>query len=294
MEKNVQNKISYNPTLAGVSFTLMICAYVLISLIGQMILTALRVDVGVLYYAINSCFSVLAMLIVIKIQTKKSSLGRGLFCNFKKFSFKYGILSVVLAVGMFLGLGFINILFGNLLGAPEQTINPTNYLTNFFNYAVFLVFMAVLPAITEEMFFRGLMLDVLKNGKNLSAILIVSLSFALYHGSVYQIIYQFIYGVGLTILAIKSESIIPSLLAHFLNNFAVLTIEYLKLNVNLFSPIVIGTGFILLAVFAVFMIKDKKTINEKIVNKKVTEFFIPYGLLGIIICLILIIAGAVK
>ena len=61
----------------------------------------------------------------------------------------------------------------------------------------------------------------LYGAKALTVCLITALTFALYHGSFAQLIYQFIYGAMLFALFKAFDNIIPCIIAHFLNNFVI-------------------------------------------------------------------------
>src|SRR5262249_4792921 len=87
---------------------------------------------------------------------------------------------------------------------------------------------ALLAAMCEEIAFRGFILTGLRQRFNAwTAILISSLLFALYHMNVFQALPAFVLGVVLAILTVRSESVLPSMLLHFLNNGAVIGIALL-------------------------------------------------------------------
>ena len=156
---------------------------------------------------------------------------------------------------------------------------------------VFSTAFAVLPAIFEECFFRGLMFGELKKAGKISATVTVALCFSLYHGSVAQLVYQLIYGAILCLLFDAADSLIPCVIVHFLNNFAVLLIAYLKITVDLFNPLTIVAGLIVLA-FALFVLYTdviKKSKEEKSGN--IIDFWIPFGVLGGVICLTILLTA---
>ncbi len=298
MNRNKESKIEYNPTFGGFLFTLMICAYVIISFLGQLLLTLFGVTNGVLYYAVNSTFSVIAIFLVI-VPLKAKRQEKGLFGRyFKKFSLEYVFLAVVFAFGMFMGLGFLNSLIEKAFqGMGVNSSSSALPLNGFLSYIVFVVFYAVLPAVVEEIFFRGLLYENLQGCNKVLTALCIAFAFSVYHGSVYQTIYQFIYGLGLTVLVIKSGSIIPGVIAHFVNNFAVLTIEYFKIPFDLFNPITVVIGIALLVFFVLFMLlsnrRTEKPLQESVQKseEKIGKFFIPYGIFGIAVCVLTIVLG---
>ncbi len=77
---------------------------------------------------------------------------------------------------------------------------------------------AVLPALVEEMIFRGYILGTFRpHGDGLAVVLSAAL-FALFHGNVLQIPFAFILGLAMGYLTVQTDSIWPAVLLHFTNN----------------------------------------------------------------------------
>jgi sodium transport system permease protein len=77
----------------------------------------------------------------------------------------------------------------------------------------------VLPAVCEELAFRGFILTGLRRRfRPWTAILLSSFLFALYHLNVFQLLPTFLLGVVLGLLAVRSGSLWPPMLFHFLHN----------------------------------------------------------------------------
>ncbi|OJU13318.1 MAG: hypothetical protein BGN88_09230 [Clostridiales bacterium 43-6] len=77
---------------------------------------------------------------------------------------------------------------------------------------------AVAPAILEEFAFRGVILNALKKFGDWPAILISSGLFAMVHGNFVQIPFAFFAGIGLSLCYLRTKSIWPGVLVHFINN----------------------------------------------------------------------------
>ncbi|MDI6732814.1 MAG: type II CAAX endopeptidase family protein [Planctomycetota bacterium] len=90
---------------------------------------------------------------------------------------------------------------------------------------VFLVFgIGIIPALTEEVLFRGLILNGLKNS-SISAgksVILSGLLFGIIHSFPPQILMVSILGIFFGFLVVKTGSIISSIWAHLLNNFLVI------------------------------------------------------------------------
>jgi membrane protease YdiL (CAAX protease family) len=81
----------------------------------------------------------------------------------------------------------------------------------------------LLPAICEEIAFRGFILNGLRSRFHpWTAILLSSFLFALSHLNVFQFIPSFVLGVVLGLLAVRSSSVLPGMLFHLLHNTLVI------------------------------------------------------------------------
>lgn len=76
---------------------------------------------------------------------------------------------------------------------------------------------ALLPALLEELLFRFIPINLLRDAPK-TAILISALFFSLAHTNVFQIPYAFAAGLIFAFLYFITESILPCVLMHFLNN----------------------------------------------------------------------------
>lgn len=137
-----------------------------------------------------------------------------------------------------------------------------------------LLLMALLPAVCEEIMFRGYMFTAFKNRLCLSkAIILVSLLFGISHMSMIKLLPTAILGAVLAYMIHKSESILSSSLIHFLNNaIAVVTIYYGSeiafLNDEAMAgPVLIGMSVIAVICFpvGVLLLRGKK---ESMVKKQ--------------------------
>jgi len=95
--------------------------------------------------------------------------------------------------------------------------------TNFGYFGLGVVLYAVLPAISEELIFRGLIQKSLSTKlTGFATIIMTTFLFVLIHGSLSQTVYQFMVGILLSYLAYVGGSVVYSIILHMLNNFLVL------------------------------------------------------------------------
>ena len=272
----------------GFIYTATLLLFLAVSVLGQWVLK-LAGATETVYFAVSSLFSVSVLAAAAFFSTR----GKPKMPYIGKFSYKFIVPALLLAFGMFLGLGFLNLLVAKVVKSIGGVVIDVKIpLDTPFQFVLFTITLCILPALFEEMFFRGEILDNLSGVRKISGILTVALCFALYHLSIIKFCYQFIYGVGLSVLALKAKSVIPSIIAHFINNFFVLAVEYFKIRIDLFNPFIIGVGVVLLAGFAVFMIfvdRKKKTQTEP--KESAISFYFPFGAVGLFACAILAVVS---
>ena len=103
-------------------------------------------------------------------------------------------------------------------------------LGNFFVTVPFIValfIVAVMPAICEEVLFRGVFLYTLRKfNSEFSVILTVAIFFGLFHLNIYRFIPTAILGFAMTYLMIKTKNFLLPMLFHFLNNVISLSASY--------------------------------------------------------------------
>lgn len=129
---------------------------------------------------------------------------------------------------------------------------------------LFLMYVCFLGPILEEIIFRGFILKSMQRYGNLTAILVSSILFSMFHLNLVQFVNPVLMGIVLGFIAIKSESIIPSIIAHVFNNsitFIAAAISLLKIPLlqGIFFSIYTAVGVI---VFILFVKKYKNDFFE--------------------------------
>ena len=118
-----------------------------------------------------------------------------------------------------------------------------------FGYLVLnLILLAVLPAICEELVFRGIIFNGLKQYGNMKAVFLSATLFMLVHSSVEQTVYPFFVGIVLALLMLRTNNIIYPILLHFLNNAIVVVINYISVQSGAVSEFTLSTFNILFAI----------------------------------------------
>jgi membrane protease YdiL (CAAX protease family) len=112
-------------------------------------------------------------------------------------------------------------------------------------FALIVVCLALMPALVEEVMFRGVITaSFLRRGSRSVAagILVPSLLFALFHMEPAQVAGTFVLGVGFGVIRVMSDTMPPSMIAHGLYNATVVIVvrdSPAAANVNLGAPVVV-------------------------------------------------------
>lgn len=117
-----------------------------------------------------------------------------------------------------------------LQSIEEQTQNLLNQIMRSHLFLNILVF-AVVPAICEELFFRGFLFQNFRRFSNVFwAIFFSSLIFSLLHFQIYGFFVRWLMGAMLAFLFFYGKSIQSAIFAHFINNFFTTFVTWLALN----------------------------------------------------------------
>jgi sodium transport system permease protein len=101
----------------------------------------------------------------------------------------------------------------------------------------YMLVFALLPALCEELAFRGFILaGLLKNFRPRTAVVLSSFLFALFHMNVFQFLPAFFLGVVLGLLTIRSRSLVPAIMFHLLHNAALLGGIHLVAQLEDYAP----------------------------------------------------------
>lgn len=111
---------------------------------------------------------------------------------------------------------------------PEDAIIIGPESGNLGSYLLWLISGCLIAPVSEEFFFRGYAFYAFRKRHGLAVALFVSaFGFAAIHGSIYSLLPIFAAGIGLALAYHWSGSLVPSMVAHAVNNFLALTLMYL-------------------------------------------------------------------
>lgn len=181
---------------------------------------------------------------------------------------------------------------------PQMMVDtPESYLLNLFT-------IAVLPALLEEMVFRGCVLRLFRAYGDGFAIIVSAITFSLMHGNIRQIPFAFIVGLVLGWLYVVTNNIWIPIMVHFINNGVSVSMEYLGFflpeeTVGVFyTLIIIALAIIGLGAGLAFILTNRRRLRfaPKTTTLTVGERFgvlmkAPTFLIAIILYVLLTLMG---
>lgn len=134
-----------------------------------------------------------------------------------------------------------------------------------------LLVLALVPAVCEEIFFRGALQQTLTRcfgGRHHAAIIVTAAIFSLMHGDLFAFLPRFLLGILLGYLFFYGHSLWVNALAHFVNNTFVVILYFLAAHgiidvemaesLNLPFIVVLATAIACAALFWFFFLRRKK------------------------------------
>ena len=142
------------------------------------------------------------------------------------------------------------------------------------------VSLAIIPAICEELLFRGVIINCLKHKGKIFAVVLSAIMFAIFHFSPEQLIYPICWGLLLGIVYLRTKNILFPIIMHFINNAFSLSIQYFTTNSGTFEPSVFMTIYAIVTfaiwvlamvyLFKDFIHHDKNNVKTDLNNNKDT------------------------
>ncbi len=178
-----------------------------------------------------------------------------------------------------------SVLIFALTGKTNSVNLGDSYILAMINYAV-------LPALLEEALFRYLPMRLIAPHSRSGAVLVSAFFFFLVHQSLFSIPYAFIAGVVFMAIDIAFDSVVPSVIIHFVNN--AISVGMIMLSDNpAFAPVIYTVlGLLTLVSIAVLILSREKYKNllksatEKGEGIQITAEMMIFGIVTISIAVI--------
>lgn len=228
--KKRYNPNSFNALDGAIAYFIAIFSFFVMNLILPFPLRFLF-KAGVDYFLINILSAVISQAVILIIALAFFKIKRvGVFTG-DGFSFKLNVIDALMAVLLIFGVDFcftsihmefseyMEVLFGDLgISVPQSLIENSNYL---YILIYSLVITPVLPAICEELLFRGVIMRGFKEKGVSYSIILSALCFALMHGSVAMLILQFLAGIAIAAVVTLTKNHLYGVLMHWASNLFV-------------------------------------------------------------------------
>ena len=305
--KNLEKQVVYSRNIynlkdSGNVFLFALILPILVSLIFSMIANVIAGARGIEASVITdnmwfmTAYSIVSILCYVGIYLVYNKIQK---IDFKainlKFNLKWHTYLIMIVVGVISLFGiqyFISIIDDLLISLgynmASTSINPTSWGTFFLSVFV----LAILPAIGEELIFRGIILNGLRTRFNdIASIFISAILFALMHQNLQQLIYPFLLGSIMAWAVVRSGSLISSVIIHFTNNFLVVLLTFIQ-NMTGWSVALprewwfylIAIVLLLLTILSIFLLdryyfKHKSKDNIEKENGKIPiVFYVSIGI----------------
>jgi membrane protease YdiL (CAAX protease family) len=209
----------------GIKNTILLC----------LLLTGIQLGLGFIIGLLQVILKMPDASLVIGILTALTSIisfGIVLFVGFKKAKrefngvFKFNKVSpfhwaatVIFMIGFLIVGSELDNILNFILPMPEVLKDMLGTLMAEQIFVVAIIIMAIIPAFTEELFFRGLVLDgLIRNYTKRKAIVMSALFLGIIHLNPWQSLSAFCIGLFAAWICINTNSIWPSIFIHLFNN----------------------------------------------------------------------------
>lgn len=188
-----------------------------------------------------------------------------------------GVVGGIIAVagGIMLSIvlsGLVAVVFSNSSAAAEEA--TLKIIGD--NPVIAILVVALAPAICEELMFRGYILGAMTNKYKIgSAITVAAIIFGMYHMSVSRFFPTALLGALQCYFAVKTESILPGMIMHFINNaLSVVTVIYpekvakilpimTQNSINTVEAVLLAIGGVVFIAVGVLFVKNNSKKQEK-------------------------------
>lgn len=206
---------------------------------------------------VSSCLTLLILWIFFLIRKKK------LFTETRISSFaaKYVPFLILLGISLQVLITFVL----SLLPAEMLDAYVENYNSKFgFDSALTVLAQVIAAPIVEEIIFRGLMLSRLRKAMpTAAAVILSSIAFGVVHGQILWMAYAFCLGVIFCVVAIRTDSILTTILLHFTVNLSGVILSYLSADMPMALYIaIIAASVILGCVSLYFLLRKQPEVSE--------------------------------
>ncbi len=291
-DENLNKNVGFNAVNAGNAFTLSVVFLLFFSIVLSILTITLKIEGDICYFLnfVPAPLSVICTLLALYLRGQKNCFK----LLIPKKASGYSVISALLIIlGLMFGLSTLNEYFVkaieyliSLIKGSQVAISVPElpaYSTKNLIFAI--LFVCIIPTITEELLMRKIVLDGLKEVGEVFAVFIGGLLFSIFHMNPAQTVYQFIVGSAFCYVALKGGNYLVTMLAHFINNlFIVLNYYFFKITFNPIMEIIVTVLGVACFIIGLIILYKKGEKLKRGVNKNAMRDFLISVVLGVIIC----------
>jgi membrane protease YdiL (CAAX protease family) len=244
-------------------------------IIGVLQLTLIIDDTSLSSGVLTALANIISFFIVLLIGFKKTKRKFNEVFKFNMVPPFLWVATIIFTTGFIIVISEMDNLLNYFLPPPEMFRSLFETLIMGQSLIISIIIIGILPAFSEELFFRGLILDGLVNNySKRTAIIISALLFGIIHLNPWQFYSGFIIGLFSAWICIETKSILLCIYIHFFNNaLYTISVRYGELvpvkgfNSNFassgeFQPIWFTlSGVIILIIGAIMLVKGINKIK---------------------------------
>lgn len=161
---------------------------------------------------------------------------------------------VLMGMGVSMAANFAADIFArniSVFGLENHAGNIETSTYSVFEIILSAVAISIVPAFAEEFAFRGIVMGVLKKYGRAFALVCSSIMFGMMHSNTTQIVFATLLGLIFGYMDLMMDSILPSVILHFCNNFYATLMDELETNGNLDQRTLYTIYFFIVFLFCV-------------------------------------------
>lgn len=230
-------------------------------------------------------FSFLLPIILLCVVFRKDLKLSKILSTPNKYSMKYG---VIIIIGCSIACNTVSIIISNLLRNVGVILYNSNYNFVMQNSTeamiVYIISLTIVPAILEEVLFRGVILNSLRKFGDFIAIVASSTLYALSRTSIQDTVYSFLMGLVFGYFMLRAGSILVPLTANFIIKCTYIGIWLIKVYDVQYKEIIIVSVLVCILIFSMiafclFISKDKYAFcienrDTNLTNRDKLKYFI--------------------
>lgn len=300
---NINDRKTLSKTCSGIGFALFACAALLyiVPYSLSFISATFRINPlgATIEPIISSTGSIVSLFIVGVIYCKLSSsdIGKLVPVSRVRSGLLWPLMLITLTVS-FISSYMTDIMLYNMssIGIISKSFTDIDYGSSY-SIILQLISVAVVPPLVEEFLFRGIILHKLLPYGSTFAIFVSSILFALLHGNIVQIPFAFVGALAMAFSVVKTHSLLPSIISHFLINLLSVALdaaEYYGIPISIQNAVYFIWLFVIIlgGILSAFILSNNKYfLNFKVKKYKfrecMTACFSSVGIIFVSIFLIL-------